>query len=244
MIDNDPQGNLSRALVGEEHPNLLADGGAGGGLDPPTSTASIWKGPPLRPSPFRTTSISSETPSTLSTSARSLLRSSSLNSETKPKPSTTGMTSSSSSTACPQQGRSRRRCTAPSMTFSSLSSMTTSPSRVSVNNSKWLGPVHTNVMLTNEREHDEPKKEHIEFLKTREDPAKALQASEQALDFVAPFVELPIVRPGVESVLTGRHHGRGPHAWPTDSSGYRRCASCQTAAVSPATCSRARRHTG
>ena len=64
--------------------------------------------------------------------------------------------------------------------------------------------------LDNEREHDEPEKEHIELLKAREDPAKALQASEQALDFVASFVELPVVRPGGESVLAGRHHGREP----------------------------------
>ena len=64
--------------------------------------------------------------------------------------------------------------------------------------------------LEDEREHDEPEKEHIKLLKARNDPAKALQASEQALDFVAPCVEWLVVRPGGESVLAGRHHGREP----------------------------------
>ena len=64
--------------------------------------------------------------------------------------------------------------------------------------------------LEDECEHDEPEKEHIELLKARKDPAKALQASEQALDFVASCVEWPVVRPGGESVLAGRHHGREP----------------------------------
>ena len=55
-----------------------------------------------------------------------------------------------------------------------------------------------------------PRKSTSSFSTRVNDPAKALQAPKQALDFVAPCVEWPVVRPGGESVLAGRHHGREP----------------------------------
>ena len=64
--------------------------------------------------------------------------------------------------------------------------------------------------LANEREHDKPEKDHLEFFIARKDSTKALQATAQPFDFVASLVELPVIGPWGSAVLAGRHHGREP----------------------------------
>ena len=62
-------------------------------------------------------------------------------------------------------------------------------------------------MSANERN---PREEHVELLKAREDTPKPLQPAEQPLDFVAPLVHLPVVLPGSGSGAEGRNNRREP----------------------------------
>ena len=55
-----------------------------------------------------------------------------------------------------------------------------------------------------------PRKSTSRLVKAREDPAIALQAAEQALDLVAPLVQLPVVLPRVHAGRDRRHHRREP----------------------------------
>ena len=64
--------------------------------------------------------------------------------------------------------------------------------------------------LDDKGEHDESEKKHSQFLKTREEPAKALQPTEQPLNFMTAFVHLPVIRPRGASILAWRYNGRNP----------------------------------
>lgn len=52
---------------------------------------------------------------------------------------------------------------------------------------------------------DKGNEHYIEFVKTREDAPKALQAAEQSLDFVSTFVHFAVVLPGLNACTQWRH---------------------------------------
>ena len=60
-----------------------------------------------------------------------------------------------------------------------------------------------------EREVNEGGKHDVELAVAGEDPAEALQAPEEAFDFVA-AVELLVEAPGAAAMLSGGHHRREP----------------------------------
>ena len=55
---------------------------------------------------------------------------------------------------------------------------------------------------------DEPEEEGIELVKPGEDSSEGFQAAEQPLHLVALAVQLPVVRPGGNSVPLRWDHGR------------------------------------
>ena len=71
---------------------------------------------------------------------------------------------------------------------------------------QFLGPVNTN-HIYNEGEVDKSSEHDIELFEAGEDAPIAFETAEQALDFVAPFVELAVVWPWILSVRLGRNNG-------------------------------------
>jgi hypothetical protein len=54
----------------------------------------------------------------------------------------------------------------------------------------------------------EKRKEHaIEFLEAGEDAAVTLEATEEALDFIAFLIERPVIAPGLNAIGFGRDYG-------------------------------------
>src|SRR3954451_17187253 len=70
-----------------------------------------------------------------------------------------------------------------------------------------LGRVNATKSFDDQSEIDEADKHHVEFLESRENASKSLQASEQSLDLVAPLVHRAIVFPCIDSIALGRYHG-------------------------------------
>ena len=69
-----------------------------------------------------------------------------------------------------------------------------------------LGPVNTSQPISDEHEADEAEEHQIELLEAREDAAVALEAPEQALNFVTALVHLAVVLPRVDAGLQWRHN--------------------------------------
>ena len=70
-----------------------------------------------------------------------------------------------------------------------------------------LGRVHTTEGFEDQRAMNEAHEHDVELLEAREDPSKALQSPEEALDLVASPIHLPVVLPGLDTRLDRRHHG-------------------------------------
>ena len=60
--------------------------------------------------------------------------------------------------------------------------------------------------FNDESEVEEAQEEHVELLKSGEDSAEALEATEEPLDLVALFVEGTVVVPGLDTIGFGRNH--------------------------------------
>ena len=64
--------------------------------------------------------------------------------------------------------------------------------------------------IEDESEHDEAEEDDIKLLESREEATKPLQPPEPPVNFVAPFVQLPVIVPRIEPGLARRPHRGEP----------------------------------